>query len=188
MKKISVFVPYLAASAIVTVIILLIYVTVQQSYRSGANDPQLQVAKDIHARLQRGASIQKYFDDSINIESNAGVFTALYNRKSEPIQSSGFLDGKFPNLPAGVFDFVKTNGEERVTWQPRPGIRMATVVLYAGLPSIAYIVVGRSLQEVEIREHSLIEIVFICWVIAMAFIAIAAMVQALARMKQNSIV
>jgi len=183
MKKISVLVPYLAAAAIVTVIMGLIYVAVQQNYRSGANDPQLEIAKDICDRLERGISVQRYMDDSISLDRSLAVFATLYDAKAEPIQSSGFLDGKFPRLPEGVFDFVKQNREERVTWQPRPGVRMATVVIRTDLPSAGFIVVGRSLNEIEEREHNLIMSVFICWVIAMGLIAITAFIQLINRTK-----
>ena len=185
MKKIFFFLPHLSAAAVVTVVTGLIYVAVQQNYRSGANDPQLQIARDINDRLRRGSSIQKYLQDSVNLNSDLAVFTTLYDGRAMPVQSSGFLDGKIPRLPSGVFDFARTNGEERVTWQPRPGIRMATVVLHAGLPSIAFIVVGRSLQEIEVREQSLRISVVTCWVIAMGLIAITAFIQGLARGKQN---
>ncbi|MBS1599438.1 MAG: hypothetical protein JST75_14525 [Bacteroidetes bacterium] len=187
MKKILLFLPYLTAAAVITVIILLIYVAVQQNYRSGADDPQLQIARDINNRLHRGASIQKYMNDSINLESSQEVFTALYDSNAAPIKSSGFLNERVPQLPPGVFAFVKANGEERVTWQPKPGVRMATVVLRAALPSIAYIVVGRSLQEVEIREQNLRNSVFICWVISMALIAITAFTQKIIQIKQSPI-
>ena len=183
MKKISPLLPYLATAAIVTVIMGLIYVAVQQNYRSGANDPQLQIARDMQDLLERGASVKKYMDDSINLERSLAVFAAVYDAKAVPIQSSGFLNGKFPRLPAGVVDFVNANGEERVTWQPEPGVRMAAVVVRTALPSAGYIVVGRSLKEIEIREHNLLESVFVCWVLAMALIAMIAFVQLIIRTK-----
>jgi hypothetical protein len=42
---------HLAAIAIVTILCGLIYVSVQQSHRSVANDPQLQIARDISEGL-----------------------------------------------------------------------------------------------------------------------------------------
>jgi len=177
MKRILIFIPYLAAAAIVTIIMGVVYVAVQQNYRSGANDPQLQIARDMKDRLERGVSVQRYIDDSISLDKSLGVFATLYDVKAQPIQSSGFLDGKFPRLPAGVFDFATLHGEESVTWQPRPGVRMATVVIHTNTGGVGYIVVGRSLEEVEVREHNLMQSVFICWVIAMGLIAITAFMQ-----------
>src|SRR5580765_2412627 len=164
MKKISIFIPYLALAMIVTVIMGLIYLTVQQNYRSGADDPQLQIARDMHDRLERGASVQQYMNDTVTLEKGLGVFAMLYDTKGEPVQSSGFLNGKFPRIRKGVLDFVRMNKEERVTWQPKPGVRIAAVVMHTNLPSIGYILVGRSLKEIEIREHNLMATVFICWV------------------------
>jgi hypothetical protein len=184
MKKISVFVPYLAIAVIVTVIMGLIYLTVQQNYRSGADDPQLQIARDMHDRLERGVSVQRYMNDTVTLEKSLGVFAMLYNTNGEPIQSSGFLDGKFPRLRTGVLDFVRMNEEERVTWQPKPGVRIAAVVVHTKLPTIGYILVGRSLKEIEIREHNLMASVFTCWVIAMALIVLLAFIQLVERNKE----
>jgi hypothetical protein len=49
----------------------------------------------------------------------------------------------------GVLDYVRKNGQDRVTWQPAPGVRMATVVVpYKN----GFVMAGRSLTEVEKRE------------------------------------
>jgi len=50
MKQLPV-VTHLAAGIIITTIMLLIYACVQQSYRSSANDPQLQIARDLSNAL-----------------------------------------------------------------------------------------------------------------------------------------
>ena len=177
MKQIVFFANYLAAAAIATILIGLIYVTVQQAYRSGANDPQLEIARDMHERIGKGASVQQYLSDSINLRQSLRAFAALYNPQGQVMQSSGFLDGRLPQLPSGVFDFAKTTGQYLVTWQPRSGVRMATVILPVHSASVGYIVVGRSLGEVEIREHNLLIEVFVCWLMIMGIIAISALLK-----------
>jgi hypothetical protein len=49
-------------------------------------------------------------------------------------------------------DYVKQNGEDRVTWQPEAGVRIAAVIEGYGGAAPGYVLAGRSLREVEIRE------------------------------------
>jgi len=67
MKK-SNFISHFAALMIITVLCGLIYVTVQQSHRTGANDPQLQIALDLKNAIETGRSpVQWMPGDTIEI-------------------------------------------------------------------------------------------------------------------------
>jgi len=176
MKKTSLL-DYLFLIAIVTIIFGVMYVTEQQSYRSGANDPQVQLARDISSRLNEGESVDKFFSDSINIAQSLSPFTVLYDENGIPIRSSGYLDGKMPELPPGVFDFAKINREHNVTWQSQSGVRLAMVIVKTNYSSVGFIAAGRSLQEVEIREHNLVTIILIGWIICIAVILSHAVLQ-----------
>lgn len=78
--------------------------------------------------------------------------STLFLEGGGPIAGSGTLDGKLPTLPPGVFDFTRQNGQDGITWQPQPDVRSAIVVVhYNGLQS-GFVLAGRSLREVEIRE------------------------------------
>ena len=46
------FIQHLSAIAIITIIMGLIYASVQQTYRSNADDPQIQIAHDLRDHLQ----------------------------------------------------------------------------------------------------------------------------------------
>jgi hypothetical protein len=170
MKGTNIF-THLAATAIATILVALIYTSVQQDHRSGANDPQLQMARDISNDLKNQAAIDKWFSsDKIEISQSLSVFGALYNDRGEPLMSTGVLNGKMPLLPRGVFDFAKNNGEDVFTWQPRKGTRMAIVL--KSLPSSPYsfVAVGRSLYEVEKREQNLLGMSLIGWLLCMGVI------------------
>jgi sensor histidine kinase regulating citrate/malate metabolism len=82
-----------------------------------------------------------------------------------------------PELPAGVFDFAKANGEHTVTWQPQTGVRMAMIILYANSSQVGFVAAGRSLQEVEIREHNLVTMILIGWIMCIAVILANAALQ-----------
>ena len=80
-------------------------------------------------------------------------------------------------LPAGVFDFAKTQGEHEITWQPRSGVRMAMVVISSNFSPVGFIVAGRSLQEVEVREHNLIIMAFLGWLVCIGLLLLHAALQ-----------
>jgi hypothetical protein len=170
MKQTNVF-THLAAAAIVTILSAFIYATVQQAHRSGANDPQLQIARDISNKLEKGGTVDKWFNgDTIEISQSLSVFNALYNDKGEPVISKGVLNGKMPSLPKGVFDFARKNGENVFTWQPERGVRMAIVLKSLQSSAYSFVAAGRSLYEIEQREQNLTWTTFISWVLCMGVI------------------
>jgi hypothetical protein len=167
------FIFHLAIAIIVTVLSGLIYVTVQQSYRSGANDPQLQLAKDIAAALKNNRSTDQLIPkDTIEISESLAPFVVLYNKDGEPIRSTGLLDGNLPKLPKGVFDFARKNQEDILTWQPRREVRVAMVIESVQSSGAAFVAAGRSLLEVEKRESNLTTMVFTGWLICMGILLI----------------
>jgi hypothetical protein len=176
MKKFS-FLVYLFVMAIITIIFGIIYVTGQQSYRSGANDPQIQLARDINLKLREGKAVDSFFTDSINITQSLSPFAVLYDANGKPFRSSGYLNDKMPELPAGVFGFAKTNGEHDVTWQPQSGVRMAIVIVSSNSSSVGFVAAGRSLQEVELRERNLVTMIFIGWIICIGLVLLYAVIQ-----------
>lgn len=62
----------------------------------------------------------------------------------------------------GLAGLVSTNSrrEDRVTWQPRDGVRIAAVVVaYSG----GTVVAGRSLREVESRADDALAVTGLAW-------------------------
>ena len=135
----------------------LAYLTVQQAYRQSANDPQIQIAEDSAAILSSNASTSSILPTgTVNIAESLAPFIVIYDNAGNPIAGNGILDNALPSLPAGVFDSVRIlGGEDRFTWQPRPGIRSAVVVVKVNGGQGGFVMAGRSLREVEIREDHL---------------------------------
>jgi len=170
MKK-SNFISHFAALMIITVLCGLIYVTVQQSHRTGANDPQLQIALDLKNAIETDRSTVQWMPgDTIEISKSLSVFKTFYNRNGEPVQSTGFLDGQLPRIPKTVLDFTERNRENVVTWQPQRGIRLAMVIESVKSSSIGFVAVGRSLKEVEKRESTLVTMVLVAWLVCVGVI------------------
>ncbi|MEO8412502.1 MAG: hypothetical protein ABI472_02540 [Ginsengibacter sp.] len=171
------FLNYLFMVAITTIILGVVYTAVQQSYRTSANDPQIQIARDIDAKLREGLPVDIFFSDTIDIEQSLSVFAVLYDAAGNPVRSSGLLSGKMPQLPGVVFDYAKSHGDNELTWQPKPGVRMATVIVSSKSSPARFVAVSRSLQVVETREHNLITIIFIGWTICIGLVLLYAVIQ-----------
>lgn len=147
-----------------TVLSGLVYFTVQQELRMGANDPQIQTAEDIAVALSRNRDIASVVPtQQVDITNSLAPFVIVYNDQGNVVSSSATLHGQIPLFPKDVFTNVRGNGEERLTWQPESQVRIATVVTrYAGVQQ-GFVIVGRSLREVEKREDSLMHQVALAW-------------------------
>jgi hypothetical protein len=86
--------------------------------------------------------------------------------------STGYLNGKVPRLPKGVFEYAKANGEHWLTWQPQENVRMATGIVRVDVGPIAYLVVGRSLSEVEKRVSAMGKMIFMGWVLCICVVLV----------------
>jgi hypothetical protein len=108
-------------------------------------------------------------------------FVIVYDDNLRPVASSAHLNGSIPTPPRGVFDFVRSNNQERVTWQPRPGVRIASVVTRS---KNGLVLAGRNMREVEIRESQVFKLAATGWLFAnVALTALWLLAQLLTRTK-----
>ena len=163
---------YLSTLAVVTIVTALIYTCVQQIYRMTANDPQIQIARDAAHQLEQNRPVTSFTSDTVDLSKSMAVFTAYYDADQKPIASTGYLNGAMPKLPEGVLDFVKKHAENLITWQPRKDVRIAAIVKYVSSPTVSYVVAGRSLQEVEVREGNLSKMIIIAWILCFFIVSI----------------
>jgi hypothetical protein len=148
---------WLVMAAVSTVLCLLVYASTQQVLRQSANDPQIQMAEDAAISLSNGAQISSVVPASnIDISKSLSPFMILYNNDGVAVISNGSLHGKIPSPPAGVFEHARMNGQNRLTWQPERGVRIASVIIsYSGSYS-GFVLAGRSLREIEVRESQML--------------------------------
>lgn len=149
---------WLPLAVVIVIMTGTFYAAVQQNYRLSANDPQIQIAQDVAAALTSGQAPPEAVvppTPTTEIIPSLSTFVAIYSATGTPIGSSASLDGKLPVLPVGVFDFAQKFGENRFTWQPKPGARFAAIVVYFSGKSSGYVMAARSLREVELREKQL---------------------------------
>ncbi len=151
-------------AVIITLLSGLLYATVQQVLRMNANDPQIQIAEDAATALASGKSVDSVVPNTqIDIATSLAPYVIVFDNSGKAIASSGLLHNQLPTLPSGVFDYVRQNGEDRITWQPEPGVRSATVVTRYGGAQPGFVMAGRSLRESENRTDQLGVIIGFGW-------------------------
>lgn len=137
----------------------LLYVLLQQNLRQNANDPQIQMAEDLALGLDNHQDVI-INNRKVDLSQSMSPFVMVFNQQGTITSSEAVLHGNIPTVPKGVFDYVLANGQDRFTWQPENGVRIAAVVTkYAN----GYVLAGRSLREVENREDQLLKLVLLGW-------------------------
>ena len=177
-----------AFMVVITFLSGLVYITAQQILRHSANDPQIQLAEDSAASLSQGQNPQAVLPaNQINMENSLAPYVIIFDEKGQPVASSAQLDGTTPVVPGGVFEYTRQTGEDRFTWQPKTGVRSAAVMAHFGGASPGFVLAGRSLREVEVREDQLLKLVGVAWLGFLVFSAVSAGVIYLAgpRLSQN---
>jgi hypothetical protein len=143
----------------------LVYLTSQQVLRMGANDPQIAMAQDNAAALASGSSAGDLLSARpVDIAVSLSPFLVIYDSEGQPVAGTGTLHGQLPELPPGIFQYVDQKGEDRVTWQPEPGIRIAAVVVGIQGDQPGFVMAGRSLKESESRTDQIGKLVGAAWV------------------------
>lgn len=160
---------YLIFAFCLTVVFAAIYAVVQYDIRSSANDPQIEIAENLTNGLNEGKKPQSLVSkENLDISKSLSTFAIIYDQSGSPIASSATLDGNIPTPPKGVFDYTATHKEDRITWQPRKDVRFAIVVrAFSGKESNGYLLVGRSLREIELRETRLEYMLGAGWILSM---------------------
>jgi hypothetical protein len=161
-----------------------VYLVAQQGLRSGANSPQLQMAEDAARALDAGAAPASVTGPAtVDIGQSLAPFLTVYDAAGNPLASSGSLDGADPVPPKGVLDSAADGAPNRVTWQPRPGVRIATVTARWGGGTV---MAGRSLREVEQREDQALLLVGAGWAATVVAVGVASLVVAWAWPRSDS--
>ncbi|MCX6781427.1 MAG: hypothetical protein NT003_04945 [Candidatus Magasanikbacteria bacterium] len=154
---------WLPFAAIATVCALTTFIVAQQTIRSSANDPQIQLAEDTALALQSGGAPQ-ISGTQVDMSKSLAAFITVYDNSGSMVTSTAKLGGTVPVPPRGVFDYARAHGEERVTWEPERNVRIAAIVTHY---NNGFVLAGRSLKEVEKRESSLGLITFVIWLVGL---------------------
>ncbi len=158
-------------AVICTVLALAISASIQQVQRQDANDPQIQMVRDASSLLEHGATFDAALPaNRVDAASSLTPFLIIYDDAGKPVASSASLDGQVPAPPPGVFEYVRQHTEDWITWQPRPGVRLASIVKRVAGPHPGFVLAARSLQQVEARKHVVGNLMTLGWAVTMALL------------------
>lgn len=141
----------------------MVYGITQQNYRQSANDPQVHIAESTASMLSSNQDITPFLPlQNADLTKSLATFIIVYDDKGQATISTAKLDGITPDLPRGVLDYAQSHGQNKVTWEPQKGVRVAAVITRYDK---GYVLAGRSLREVEIRIVKLQQEVGIAWIV-----------------------
>src|SRR5262249_27762688 len=122
------------------------FIVYQFALRQPANHPQLDIASDAVVRLNAGADPASVLPAKQVEIGSPELYVMVLDTNGSVLATSAHLNGQTVTPPAGVFDYVRAHGDDRVTWQPAPGVRSAIVVeAFNG----GFVVAGRTLSDSE---------------------------------------
>ena len=168
------------ACLVLTLTFVIAYLSTQQSLRMSANDPQVQMARDAASDLARGltpTSLQAPpgSERRVDMTRSLSPWVTTFGEDTQPLTSTAELEGQTPSLPPGVFEYARTHGENRLTWQPRPGVRQAIVLVHFSGEHSGFVLAGRSLAEVQERIATLGKLVLAAWLASVVVLGLAAL-------------
>ncbi len=178
-KPVSLFYHYIPLVLIATITCGLVYVTAQQIVRQGANDPQIQIAEDDASDLATAGQSTPHLVQSINPIHSLQPFVILYDQNGN-ILSTNATDTNLLQMPKSIFSNIESRGEDRFTWEPQDGLRFAAVIVRVPSKSTKeYVLVARSLREVEMRENDLLVYACLAWIAMLTTTLIALLLKPL---------
>ena len=155
---------WLPLAVVATLLSGLVYAAVQQNYRRGFDAPQVQLSQDAAARLDAGAPPENVVPpDTVDIAGSLAPFVIVYRADNTVALAGGRLNGTTPVPPSGVLEAARSKSFNRVTWQPTPGVRIASVS-YATKDG-RVVLAGRNMREMEMRVDALTQMTAIAWIV-----------------------
>jgi len=169
---------WLGYAAVVTLLCFLVYIIAQQNFRQSANDPQYQLAQDAVNAINKGTDPKQLTGtQSLDIASTLLPYVLIYDTNDNTIGNNVTLDGRTPKLPDGVLNEARSNGTNVITWQPRSGVRQATVMMAAHKGYL--VVAGRSLRNTEDHIATLGGQVLFGWIASLIAMLLVVVLQEL---------
>jgi hypothetical protein len=175
---------WLGYAAMVSLVCILVYTVAQQNFRQAANDPQYQLAQDAVNAINKGADPKLLTGtQQLDLALTLSPYVIIYDANGNSVGNNITLSGEIPKPPTGALNEARNNGANSVTWQPRQGIRQATVMMAA---ERGYLVVaGRSLQNTEERIYRLGMLVLFGWAASLVVMLVIVVLQELMTSKMS---
>lgn len=140
---------------------LLGYLITQQALRLDANELPAALAIQTSLDLSHHRNTKIMLPTvPVDISKSLSPFVMIYDRKINLVATTALIHNQKPLYPKEILKALSQQNEIRVTWQPKPNLRFASVAMkYQN----GYIVSGRSLLETEKLINQIEKIVIAAW-------------------------
>jgi hypothetical protein len=170
---------WIPSALILTLVFFFGGMAISQVYRTSADDPQVQYVEEIGNYLSTKDSDPKNVtgDQKIDPAKSLSPFVIIFNNDRKTVTSSADFEGGTP-IPASskfskinksyLFGLLKNEGQVRFSWGLNSKVRVAAVLSSYQVEGkdAGYILVGRSLKEVDGRILYSIVTLAIGWLIS----------------------
>ena len=158
----------LTMALVLTFVGVIASLTMDQMLRRGADQPQIDMADWYAGEIAAGVAPADVIPPGyVDLERSLQPVVIFYDDQGHPGPGTGYLDQKLPALPSGLLDHVRQHGVENVTWQPRHGVRMASVIRRVSGKTPGFVLARRSLRLVEDQKSFLHKVAIGVWIILM---------------------
>ena len=160
---------YLPLFIAMSLIFLAIVVTAQQIIRASANDPQIQLAEDYAQTYGQNPGLisASTSGNKIDISKSLDTFVGVFDDQGKQLSLNYTMVDQTVTPPTAVFDYAKKNGRDLLTWQPQTGTRIALVVEPFSGKKSGFVIVGRSMREIEKRSDNIQSELLLGWILSL---------------------
>ena len=168
MKTLDRLVVWMVGAFVLTAAFAAIFVTGQQLERMGADDAGQRLAAEVASSLPDGSESGPTTHEDLG--SSLQPFFVVYDSSGHPRFGTGYLNGSLATVPPGVLQ-AAASAPNKVTWQPQPGLRFATVSIRAGSETV---LAGQSLAPSEARTDRMLPLLAVGWFVCIVALAAGA--------------
>ncbi len=148
---------FLPLKIVIIGLAVLIYASAQQIYRQSLNDPQVEIVGNMQIALLLGAQPVDIVGRAqmFDVSKSLTPFIAVFDESGNVLESTATVGTTTLHIPEGVLAYAKEHGENRVTWEPVKGTRIALVVRPVAIESGWFVASGRNMKETEMRINDI---------------------------------
>lgn len=133
-----------------------------------ANDTPTLLATQVAKQLDAGLGLSSVNMGATDLANNPVPFVIVYDKQGKAVGGSGYLDKKLAVAPKSMLQHAKANRNNVVTWQPKAGVRIASVTVAA---KDYYVLGGQSLKATEDHASHLLKLTALGYVAALVVLA-----------------
>jgi hypothetical protein len=163
----------------ITCIYTAMYFIMQQNIRSSADGLPTQYAENVRSKLEKGIPISVAVSglENVDMQTSYMPFVMVYDNAGNVKISTAILGISIPKIPVGALEQATRHGENRLTWQPQPGVRNAVAIVpYSVNGTTGFVLAAQSLKLYEQRILTTGYMVLIGFIITLVAAMIASVI------------